>query len=72
MEKKLFIAVIGIYDAVTTEVITLKEIGVNAKDQYEAHKLALMKCNLRENQDVLKIVEASTKSIKFDFQKGFI
>jgi hypothetical protein len=35
-----FIAVIGIYDEFTTEQITIKETRVDAKDVYEAHKLA--------------------------------
>lgn len=72
MGNNFYIAVIGIYDSNTTETIVLKETGINAKDQYEAHKLALFKCNLSEKQDVLKIIESTTKQIKFDFQKGFI
>ena len=70
--NKSYVATIGIYDTNTTETIVLKEIGIQAKDQYEAHKFALLKCNLQENQDVLRIVEFASKNIKFDFQKGFI
>jgi hypothetical protein len=69
--NKSYIAVIGIYDANTTEIIVLKETGVQAKDQYEAHKLALFKCNLQEKQDVLRIIELTSRNIRFDFQKGF-
>lgn len=70
--NKAFIAVIGIYDAITTETTILKETAVQAKNHYEAHKLALLKCNLQENQDVLRIIDATTRITKFDFQKGFI
>ena len=71
--NKLYIAVIGVYDEFTTEQIALKETGVQAKDQYEAHKLALFnKCNSAENQIVLRIMDASTNTLKYDFQKGFL
>jgi len=70
--NKSYVAVIGIYDTNTTETIVLKETGIQAKDQYEAHKLALFKCDLQENQDVLRIIEASSRIVKFDFQKGFL
>lgn len=67
-----YLAIIGIYNADTTEIIVLKEFGVKAKDQYEAHKLALFKCNLQEKQEVLRIIEASNRQIRFDFKKGFL
>ena len=66
-----FIAVIGLYDENTTEQIALKEIGIQARDEYEAHKKAIFRCNLRENQIVLKLFEANGRKLKFDFQKGF-
>ena len=66
-----FIAVLVIVDEVTTEEITLKEIGVTAKDQYEAHKTALYKCNLGNKETVFKIKEASTNIVKFDYKTGF-
>lgn len=66
-----FIAVIGLYDENTTEQIALKEIGIQARDEYEAHKKAIFKCNLQENQIVLKLFEADGRKLKFDFQKGF-
>ena len=66
-----FIAVIGLYDENTTEQIALKEIGIQARDEYEAHKKAIFRCNLRENQIVLKLFEADGRKLKFDFQKGF-
>jgi|APCry1669189534_1035231.scaffolds.fasta_scaffold73324_2 hypothetical protein len=69
--NKLYIAIIGIYDENTTEQIVLKETGVNAKDEYEAHKLAFLKCNLKENQIVLNILESTGRKVKFDFKKGF-
>jgi len=67
-----YIAVLGMVDEVTTEEITLKEIGVTAKDHYEAHKSALFKCNLDEKETVFKIKEASTNLVKFDHKTGFI
>lgn len=67
-----YIAIIGVYDENTTEIVVHKETGVTAKDVYEAHKLALFKCNLKEKQDVLRIADANTKRILFDFQKGFL
>lgn len=70
--NKSYIAVIGIHDTNTTETIVLKETSIQAKDQYEAHKLALFKCDLQENQDVLRIIETTSRSTKFDFQKGFL
>jgi hypothetical protein len=66
-----FIAIIGLYDENTTEQIALKEIGIQARDKYEAHKKAIYKCDLRDNQIVLKIFEANGRKLKFDFQKGF-
>ena len=66
-----FIAVIGLYDENTTEQIALKEISIQARDEYEAHKKAIFRCNLRENQIVLKLFEADGRKLKFDFQKGF-
>jgi|APCry1669189440_1035222.scaffolds.fasta_scaffold01369_7 hypothetical protein len=69
--NKLYIAIIGIYDENTTEQIVLKETGVNAINVYEAHKQAFWKCNVKENQTVLRILEADTRKLQFDFQKGF-
>ena len=70
--SKSFVAVLGMIDKDTTEEVVLKEIGVTAKDCYEAHKAALYKCNLANNETVFKITEASTRLIKFDHKKGFI
>lgn len=67
----LYIATLGVYDENTTEQINLKEIGIQAKDEYEAHKKAMFKCNAQDNQLVIRITEASTRILKFDFQKGF-
>lgn len=69
--NKLYIAVIGIYNEITTEQIALKETGVQAKNQYEAHKIALHKCSVADRQTVLRIFEASTKILKYDHLKGF-
>lgn len=69
--NKSYIAVLGMVDEVTTEKIILKEIAVTAKDQYEAHKLALFKCNLSNNETVFVIKEAATKLVKFDYTTGF-
>lgn len=66
-----FIAVIGIYDENTTEQVTVKELRVDAKDIYEAHKLALYKCDFKENHTVLKLFEYNTRKILFDHLKGF-
>ena len=70
--NKSFIAVIGIVNEITTEEIALKEIAMSAKDRYEAHKLAFYKCNLKENETVFKITEATTRVVQFDHKKGFI
>jgi len=67
----LYIATLGVYDENTTEQINLKEIGIQARDEYEAHKKAMLKCNVQDNQLVIRITEASTRTLKFDFQKGF-
>jgi hypothetical protein len=66
-----YIAVLGLVDEITTEEITLKEISVTAKDHYEAHKVALFKCNLGNKETVFKIKEASTSLVKFDHKTGF-
>ena len=66
-----FIAIIGLYDENTTEQIALKEISIQARDEYEAHKKAFYKCDLRGNQIVLRLFEAKDRKLKFDFQKGF-
>lgn len=68
---KTYTVVLGIYDEITTEVVVLREIGIKGTTVYEAHKLALLKCNLRENQTVLRIFEATSRLQQFDFQKGF-
>ena len=69
--NRSFIAVIGIIDTNTTEEITLREIAVSAKDKYEAHKIALFKCNFTENESVFKITEATSRLVVFDHKKGF-
>jgi hypothetical protein len=69
--NKSYIAVLGMINEATTEKIVLKEIAVIAKDQYEAHKLALFKCNLSNNEIVFIIREAATKLVKFDHVSGF-
>lgn len=69
---KSYIAVLGKVDENTTEEIVLKEIAVTAQDHLQAHKLALYKCNIRENEMVFSIREAGSRVIKFDFKKGFI
>jgi len=69
--NRSFIAVIGTIDEDTTEEIALREIAVSAKDKYEAHKVALYKCNLSENESVFKLTEATTRIIVFDHKKGF-
>ena len=68
--NRSFIAVIGIVNEVTTEEIALKEIAVSAKDKYEAHKIALFKCNLSENETVFKLIEANTRAVVFEHKKG--
>jgi len=69
--NRSFIAVIGIVNEVTTEEIALKEIAVSAKDKYEAHKIALFKCNLSENETVFKLTEANTRAVVFNHKTGF-
>jgi hypothetical protein len=69
---KQYIAVIGIYNEITTEQISLKEISVQAANMYDAHKQALFKCNSSEEQTVLRLLEATTKCVKFDLLKGFV
>jgi len=69
---KQYTVVIGIYDENTTEQIVLKEIGIQAKDAYEAHKLGFLKCVLTENQTVLKVIDPANRSIKFELLKGFM
>lgn len=69
---KPFIAVLGKIDENTTEEIPLKEIAVNAKDHFEAHKVALFKCNLQEGETVFSIKDATSRLVKFDHKKGFI
>jgi len=69
--SKQYVAVIGLYDENTTEQVVLKETSVNGKDVYEAHKTALFKCNLAENQMVLRVLDYNTKAVLFDFLKGF-
>jgi hypothetical protein len=66
-----FIALLGSYDEITTERIVLKEIKVEARDRYEAHKLALFKCNLKEGQIVLQIHDYTSRRVLFDFVNGF-
>lgn len=70
--SKTYIAVIGIVDELTTEEIPLKEIAVNARDVYEAHKNALFKCNLGNNETVFKIKDGSSKAVVFEHRKGFV
>ena len=70
--NKLYIAVIGMYNEFTTEQIALKETGIQAKDQYEAHKIAFFKCSHIDDQIVLRIFKADTRELKYDFQKGFL
>jgi hypothetical protein len=68
--KKTYIVIIGLYDENTTEQIALKEIGVQAKDALEAHKIAFLKCNLTTKETVLKVLD-SNKVVCFDHLKGF-
>jgi|688.fasta_scaffold1916103_2 hypothetical protein len=70
--NKSFIAVIGTIDSNTTEEIVLREIAVSAKDKYEAHKVALYKCNFSGNESVFKLTEAATRVVVFEHKKGFI
>ena len=69
--NKSYVAVLGMINETTTEKVVLKEIAVNAKDHYEAHKLALFKCNLSNNETVFAIKEAKTGISKFDLATGF-
>ena len=66
-----YIAVLGMVNDLLGEEILLKEISVTAKDQYEAHKTALFKCNLSNNETVFKIKDATTNVVKFDHKTGF-
>lgn len=68
---KTYIAVLGRVDENTTEEVVIKEIAVNAKDCFEAHKVALYKCDLVAGETVFTIKEAASKIIKFDHKKGF-
>ena len=70
--KKSFIAVIGMINEATTEELPLRDIAVTGKDQYEAHKAALLKCNLRAHETVFKITEAESKIVLFDYKTGFV
>lgn len=67
-----YIAVLGMINEVTTEEVVIKEIAVTAKNFYEAHKIALFKCNLANNETVFKIKDVTDNSIKFDHKKGFV
>ena len=69
---KSYIAVLGKIDQNTTEEIVIKEIAVNALDHFQAHKLALFKCNLSDNETVFFIKEAATRLVNFDHKKGFL
>lgn len=69
MSHKRYIVEIGTYDDFTTEKVRLKEISIESANEFEAHKQAFYKCI--EDQTVLKIIEATSRIIKFDFQKGF-
>ena len=69
---KQYIAVIGLYNETTTEQISLKEIVVNATDVYQAHKEALLKCNVQEEHQVLRLFNANNRNLVFDFKTGFI
>ena len=69
---KSYIAVLGKIDNNTTEEIVLREIAVTAADHFQAHKVALFKCNLSEEETVFLIKDSATKVIKFDHKKGFI
>jgi hypothetical protein len=66
-----YIAALGIVDENLGEEIPLKEISVTAKDQYEAHKIALFKCNLINKEAVLKVKDASTGIVRFNYKTGF-
>lgn len=68
---KTYIAVLGRFDENTTEEVVIKEIAVTAKDYFEAHKVALFKCNLAAGETVFTIKDANTKLVKFDHKKGF-
>jgi hypothetical protein len=70
--SKTYIATIGTIDEITTEEIPLREIAVNAKDVYEAHKVALFKCNLIEKETVFNIKESTVKTVVFNHKTGFV
>lgn len=70
--SKTYIATIGTIDEITTEEIPLREIAVNAKDVYEAHKVALFKCNLKEKETVFNIKESTVKTVVFNHKTGFV
>ena len=70
--SKTYIAIIGTVDEITTEEIPIKEIAITAKDVYEAHKLALFKCNLSSNETVFKIRDSKTKAVLFEHKTGFV
>lgn len=70
--SKTYIATIGTIDEVTTEEIPLKEIAVSAKDIYEAHKVALFKCNFISKETVFNIKESTTKLVVFNHKSGFV
>lgn len=70
--SKTYIATIGIIDEITTEEIPLKEIAVTAKDKYEAHKQALLKCNYKDKETVFKLKESTTNLIVFQHKTGFV
>ena len=73
--NKSYVAVLGMINEITTEKVVLKEIAVTAKDQYEAHKLALFKCNLATGETVFTIKEVKDfrfKQIKIEIIKHFV
>ena len=69
--NKSYVAVIGMINETTTEKVVLKDIAVSAKDHYEAHKIALFKCNVANNETVFVIKEANTGIVRFNLSTGF-
>ena len=64
---------IGMHDPVTNERALIRDIQVEATDEYEAHKKALFKCDSKENEVVARVSfwDGVSKHIVYDYDKGF-
>jgi hypothetical protein len=68
-----FTASIGMHDSVTGERALVRDIQVNATSEYEAHRLALLKCDKSEKEVVARVSfwDGAQKHVVYDYDKGF-